>query len=144
MRPLPQSEPSGLVLSSGQYGELPVHVSSGSHTPTELRQTVLAEANLQSRQQSSLESSHCALLINLQVVGLQHLLSLQPEVPPQSHSSSPSTIPLPQVAPDSRVTSRLLVRQVDLTLLRPRAEQMLPMVQGEKCEMPSFVEGFMM
>lgn len=51
-------------------------------------------------------------------------------------------MPLPQVWPEIVVTPRLLVRHVDLTLLRPKAEQMLPIEQGEKRLMFSAVEGF--
>ena len=42
------------------------------------------------------------------------------------------------------VMSLLLARQVDLTLLRPRAEQMFPMEQAEKRVIPVAVEGFIM
>jgi hypothetical protein len=105
---------------------------------------VLAEANWQPRQQSSFESSQTALLLNLQVLGSQHLLLPQPADPPQSHCSSPSTIPLPQVWPVMVPTPLLFVRHADLTLLRPRAEHTLPMEQAEKRVMPFAVDGFMM
>jgi len=42
------------------------------------------------------------------------------------------------------LTPLLLLRQVVLTLLRPIALQTLPIVQGEKAEMPWEVDGFMM
>jgi hypothetical protein len=41
-------------------------------------------------------------------------------------------------------TPLLLVRQPDLTLLRPKAEQMFPIEHAEKRVMPLAVEGFMM
>lgn len=141
----PQPVPSGAVTSAGQFGEAPVHVSCGSHTPVLARHTVPLLANLQEEvQHSSLAGSQTALVVNLQVVGLQQGLVPQPCVPPQSQSSPCSTMPLPHCDSAMVLTSRLLVRQLDLTLLRPMAEQMLPTLQGENCVMPPPVEGFMM
>jgi hypothetical protein len=53
-------------------------------------------------------------------------------------------MPLPHVWPETVTTPRLLVKQLDLTLLPPKAEQMLPTEQAEKRVMPCAVDGFMM
>jgi hypothetical protein len=105
---------------------------------------VVAEANWQSLQQSSLESSHTALFLNLHVDASQHALFPHWELPPQSQSSPASTMPLPHTGSPMVVMPRLLVRQLDSTELRRRALQMLPMEQGENLVMPCAVEGFMM
>lgn len=107
-------------------------------------QTVEFDAKPQvSVQQSSFEGSQTEFGVNLQVVGLQHGLSLHPVSPPQSQSSPASTIPLPHWEPVMRVTPLLSVRQFVRTALRPMAEQMLPMEQGENFVIPVPVEGFM-
>ena len=130
--PWPQPDPSGRVWSVGHVAVLPVQRSSGSHDPVDGRHTVLADASWHLEQQSSLESSHTAPLLNLHVVGSQHGLSPHPAVPPQSQSSPLSTMPLPHCWPVMVVTSRLSVKHDVLTLLRNMAEQMLPTVQAEK------------
>ena len=104
---------------------------------------VFADANWQPLQQSSLESSQTAFVLNLQVVGSQQLLPAQFSVPPQSQSSPSSTMPLPHWLPEMVTTPLFAVRQSDLTLFRPRAEQMLPIEQGLKSVMPWPVDGFM-
>jgi hypothetical protein len=100
--------------------------------PVLARQTVLAEANWQFEQQDSWESSHTALFLNLHVDGSQQGLFPQDASPPQSQSSSASTMPLPHWLPVIVVTLRLALRQLDLTVFRPKAEQILPIEQGEK------------
>lgn len=118
--------------------------SAMSQTPVLARQTVPWDEYWQLEQQLSFESSQTALFLNLQVVASQQLLSPQPAVPPQSQSSPASTIPLPHWLPVMVTTPRLSVRQVDLILLRPIAEQMLPMVHSEKFVMVAAAYGFMM
>jgi hypothetical protein len=105
---------------------------------------VLEDANWQFLQQSSFESSQTALFLNLQVLASQQLLFPHWLVPPQSQSSPSSTMPLPQTGLPMVVMPRLLVRQEDSTELRWRAEQMLPMEQGENLVMPCAVDGFIM
>ena len=84
------------------------------------------------------------MVVKRQVLGSQHGLPRQPSGPPQSHCSPCSTMPLPHRLPVMVTTSLLLVRQFVLTLLRPMAEQMLPMLHAENCVMPLPVDGFMM
>ena len=143
-RPFPQLLPFGAVWSGGQELELPVQTSCGSHTPVEGLQTVPAVFNWQLRQQSSLASSHTEPDVYLHVVGLQHLSFPQPLVPPQSQSSPTSTMPLPQMGPELRITFLLSVRQVVLTLPVNIALQILPTEHGLKFVMPCAVDGFMM
>jgi len=107
-------------------------------------QTTPAVAKWQFLQQSSLESSQTAEFLNLQVAALQQVLFPHDAVPPQSQSSPSSTMPLPHCWPVMVVRPLLSTSAEALTLLRPRAEQMLPMEQGLKSAMPSPVEGFMM
>ncbi len=143
--PAPQPEPSGALALGGQLAEAPEQVSTGSHEPVLGRHTVPLAARPHWRvQHSSLEKSQTEPAVNLQVAALQHGLPAQPWAPPQSQSSPASTMPLPHWLPVMVTTSLLLVRHVDLTLLRPMAEQMLPTLQGENLVMPLPVEGFMM
>lgn len=72
-RPPEQESPSERTSSLGQEGPVPEQRSSGSHSPVEGRQTSVVGEKRQLVQQSSLESSHSALLMNLQVVGLQQV-----------------------------------------------------------------------
>jgi hypothetical protein len=136
LRPLPQLSPSGVWLSAGQTAALPGQVSWGSQSPELSRQTVLELAYWQLRQQSSLESSQTELPLYLQVEASQQGLSPQPCSPPQSHCSSPSTMPLPHCWPVMVSTSLLLLKQSVLTLLFLIALQMLPIVQGENSSTP--------
>lgn len=122
----------------------PEQISCGSHTPVLALQTVPAVENWQLVQQSSFEGSQTALFLNLHVVASQHVLLPQFAVPPQSHSSPSSTMPLPHCWPVIVVTPLLSDRHDPLTLLRPRAAQMFPTEQGLNPLMPSTVEGFMM
>lgn len=138
-----RDSPSGVVASVGQVGLLPVHLSSGSHSPVLALHTSSADANWQPLQQSSFESSQTALFRNRQVRGSQHWLPPQFSSPPQSQSSPVSTIPLPHWLPVMVGTPLLANRQSELTLFRPRAEQMLPIEQGLKLVIPRLVEGFM-
>lgn len=142
--PLLQLVPSDRCLSAGQSPVVPEQTSATSQGPAAARQVVLAAANWQPVQQASFESSHTAVLLNLQVVGSQHLLSPHPAVPPQSQSSPLSTMPLPHWLPVVVTTPLLSTRQLDWTLLRPIAEQMLPIVHCEKFSRSEDVVGFMM
>ena len=91
---------------------MPLHVSCGSQGPWLARQTVEAEANWQSLQQSSLESSHTALFLNLHVDASQHALLPHWELPPQSQSSPASTMPLPHTgSPMVVIVNRELARR---------------------------------
>ena len=119
-------------------------ISVKSQGPELARQTLFEGANLQLEQHSSFVSSQTEPLVNLQVAPLQQVLPPHPCVPPQSHSSPLSTIPLPHWLPVIVTIPRLLTKQLELTLLRPKAEQMFPTVQGENCVIPSAVLGFMM
>jgi hypothetical protein len=143
-RLLPQPWPSGVVVSAGHVEFVPLHTSSGLHDPVLGRHTVPFVASWQPRQHSSFASSHTDPVVNLHVFGSQHLLLPHPSVPPQSQSSPSSTIPLPHSCPVIVVTPVLSLRQSVLTLLRPIAEQMLPIVHGENDVTPSPVDGFMM
>ena len=107
-------------------------------------QTVPFVASWQFEQQSSLESSQTEPLVNLHVLGSQQGSFLQPEAPPQSQSSPCSTMPFPHCCPVKVCTFLLSERQLDLTLLRFMAEQMLPTEQALKLLMLLPVEGFMM
>lgn len=140
----PQLAPSSLYLLSGQELEVPLQVSAMSHSPVLARQTVSAEANWHLLQQLSFESSHTALSLNLQVLASQQELSLQLSSSPQSHSSSPSTIPLPHWLPLMVTTPRLSDRQEDLMLFLPMAEQILPMVHSENLVIEFLAYGFIM
>jgi hypothetical protein len=124
--------PSFWYWSLGQALELPVHVSAMSQTPVLARQTVPDEEYWQLEQQLSFESSQTAPDLNLQVVASQQALSSHASVPPQSQSSPASTMPFPHWLPVIVTTPRLSVRHVDWMLLRPMAEQMLPIVHSEK------------
>jgi hypothetical protein len=117
-----------LYVSLGQELEFPEQVSAMSQAFVLARQTVLAGVNWQLVQQLSLESSQTALFLNLHVFASQQALLAQFSSPPQSQSSPVSTMPLPHLLPMIVVTPRLSERQVDLILLRPMAEQMLPIV----------------
>lgn len=156
--------PSGAVASTGQVASDPEHTSSGSHSPVlyhrqsalaisprslmylplTARHTVPCEENWQvSWQQSSLLGSQTEPVVNLHVVGSQHVFEPQDSSPPQSQSSPLSTIPLPHWLPVIVVTSLFAERQVVFTLLRPIAEHMLPIVQAENFVIPLEVDGFM-
>lgn len=148
VKPAPSSPhvaPSSVLTSLGQVAAVPAHVSSGSQVPVLARHTVPEEANLHWLvQQSSLPGSQTELAVYLHVLASQQLLSLHPSSPPQSHSSSSSTMPLPHWLPVMVGTPRLSLRHVVLTLLRPMEEQMFPILQGEKSVIPVPVDGFMM
>lgn len=103
-----------------------------SHSPRLARHTVSADENWHLLQQLSLASSQTAPSLNLQVLASQQLSLPQDPSPPQSHSSPSSTIPFPHWLPVIVVTPRFWDRQELLTLLRPMAEQIFPIVQGEK------------
>lgn len=130
----PQLSPSGICLSLGHLAESPGHVSSISHAPELLRQTVSSDANRQSLQHGPAASSHTAPSLNRHVSPLQHELSSQSS--PQSQSSPASTIPFPHSPGVMVGTSSLLIRQFVRTSPDPMAEQTFPSVQGEKsvCE----------
>lgn len=143
-RPFPHDSPSGLFLSGGQLGDLPVHFSSGSQGPVLALQTLSLDLYWQFSQHSSFESSQTALALNLHVRASQQGLPLHEASPPQSQSSPSSTIPFPHWLPVMVTTPRLFTRQSDRTLFRPMPEQMLPTVQGENCVIPRPEVGFMM
>lgn len=129
----------------GQEDEFPVQVSTGSHDPVLARQTVVLEEYWHVElQQSSLDGSHTEAVVYLQVAASQHALPLHPDSPPQSQSSPVSTMPLPHWLPVMVTTFLLLVKQLESTDWRPKAEQMLPMEHEENCSMPSPVDGFIM
>lgn len=121
-----------MCVSTGQVLELPVHVSAMSQAPVLARHTVFAGENWHLLQQLSLESSQTALFLYLHVFASQQGLSAQLASPPQSQSSPASTMPLPHLPPLIVTTPRFSERQLDLILLRPIAEQILPIVHGEK------------
>ena len=146
MRPvvLPQLWPFGRNWSAGQLPDVPLHFSVKSQGPELARQTLFEGANLQPEQHSSFISSQTEPFVNLQVAPSQQVSLPHPCVPPQSHSSPLSTTPLPHWLPVIVTIPRSLTKQLELTLLRPKAEQMFPTVQGENCVIPSAVLGFMM
>ena len=161
VKPFEHEIPSSLTTSLGHEAEDPVQRSSGSHSPVEGRQTWSVPENWQLLQQSSLESSHTELFLNLHVAASQqlfpaHLLfsvtkccavewgTSYPSDPPQSQSSPVSTIPFPHLFSVIICTSLLSVKHCLLTLLEKNAPQMLPMVQGLNLSICSDVEGFMM
>lgn len=80
--------------------------------------------------------------MNLQVVGSQQGSLPHPAVPPQSHSSPASTIPLPHSPAVMRVTFLFEVRQELETVLLAKLEQILPIVHSEKRFVASIVVGF--
>jgi hypothetical protein len=120
-----------------------VQTSSTSQIPVIALQTVFGESNWQLEQHDSRESSHTALSLYLQVVGSQQELFPQDCSPPQSQSSPASTIPFPHWLPVMVVTLRLALRQAERIVLRPKAEQILPIEQGEKSVILLLEDGLM-
>jgi len=143
-KPLPQSWPSGAVLSAGQAPPSPGQTSLGSHVPVLARHTVPFAENWQLEQQESFASSQTAPFTNLQVDASQQGSSPQPASPPQSHSSPLSTIPFPHCGPEKVATFLLFERHDVSTDFRPIALQMFPIVQGLNALLPGCEYGFMM
>ena len=81
-------------------------------------------------------------MANLQVVGLQQVFPAQPDVPPQSHSSPSSTMPLPHSPAVMRVTFLFEVKQEAEIAFVAKPEQMFPIEHAEKRLVASIVVGF--